>query len=50
MTFRRYRALQDYWRQHPPADFLVAGYLGYKPPGSSEPQRVTLAELAQMTG
>lgn len=33
MTFRRFRALQEYWLEHPPTDFFAAGYFGYKPPG-----------------
>jgi len=32
ITMRDYYALVDYWRRHPPADLLVAAYVGYRPP------------------
>jgi hypothetical protein len=32
LTWQRIEALYEYWRKHPPAHVLVAGYLGYKPP------------------
>lgn len=28
----RYKALHRHWEQHPRAEWLVAGYLKYKPP------------------
>jgi len=33
-TLRRYFLLNKAWSKHPPADFLVAAYLGYKAPES----------------
>jgi hypothetical protein len=32
MTIPRYGALHRHWRRHPRPEWLVAGYLGYKPP------------------
>lgn len=31
ITIPRYRALQAHWRRHPRPEWLIAGYLGYKP-------------------
>lgn len=32
MTLPRYRALHRHWRRHPRPEWLVAGYLGFRPP------------------
>lgn len=32
LAYQDILALEDYWRIAPPADLLVAAYLGYKPP------------------
>jgi hypothetical protein len=34
-TIPRYRALQQHWRRHPRAEWLIAGYLGFKPPADT---------------
>lgn len=31
MTIPRYLALQAHWRMHPRPEWLIAGYLGFKP-------------------
>jgi hypothetical protein len=42
--------MRDHWKRFPPVDWLVAAYLGYKPP-STEPQRGdNLGELLAMAG
>jgi hypothetical protein len=50
MDIPRLKAMNLYWRQHPPVHMLVAGYIGYKAPaeasiGESEEQA---RELMQM--
>jgi hypothetical protein len=49
LTLPRVKALQRYWRDHPPVHLMIAGYLGYKPPGKPaavpESQGNGLAEL-----
>ena len=36
MTLPRYTKLHRHWKQHPRAEWLIAGYLGYKPKAESE--------------
>jgi hypothetical protein len=31
MTIPRYVALQDHWRKYPRPEWLIAGYIGFKP-------------------
>lgn len=37
LTLPRYNALQRFWMKHPPTPILMAGYVGYKPPGERSP-------------
>lgn len=39
MTTPRFLALQKEWKRHPPVAWLVAAFVGYKPP----PERLTTA-------
>jgi hypothetical protein len=32
LTFADVRALRESWRRHPPAHWLIAAFIGYKPP------------------
>jgi hypothetical protein len=44
----RLAALQSEWRAHPPAHWLIAAALQYRPPANSAPvavQRTTIAQL-----
>jgi len=42
----RFIALQAEWKRHPPAHWLVAAALKYKPPGDEAPPRgSSIAEL-----
>ena len=43
MTFEMWSAVNDEWRIRPPAHWLVAAYLGHKPPKPKSPS----ARLAQ---
>lgn len=43
MTIPRYRALHRHWRRYPRPEWLIAGYLGYRPP----PEMSPLAALAR---
>jgi hypothetical protein len=47
LTVPRFLALQAEWRRHPPAHWLVAAALKYKPPGEgpSARRQPTVAEL-----
>jgi len=33
----RYRAMHRHWRRHPRPEWLIAAYLGYKPPAEISP-------------
>ena len=41
MSFDRLAALEAEWKRRPPAHWLVAPYLGYKPPDEEPPQYMT---------
>lgn len=34
-TIPRWLALQAHWRRHPRPEWLIAGYLGFKPPAEA---------------
>ena len=44
-TLPQYRELTDFWIDHPPTDYLMAGFVGYKPARSFD-EAVEAAELA----
>lgn len=46
MTIPRYLALQAHWRRHPRPEWLIAGYLGFKPP-PEEQRSMTRSAAAQ---
>ena len=46
MSFDRLAALEAEWKRRPPLHWLVAPYLGYKPPDEEPPQYMT-AEAAR---
>ena len=41
MSFDRLKALEAEWKRRPPAHWLIAPFLGYKPPDDEEPQYMT---------
>ena len=48
-TIPRYMAFQRHWRRHPRVEWLVAGYLGFKP--TPEPDaRPAAARIPPPTG
>ena len=36
MNDDRFRALREQWRRQPPAHWLIAAFVGYKPPAAPE--------------
>ncbi|HUO88485.1 MAG TPA: hypothetical protein VMU08_04865 [Rhizomicrobium sp.] len=51
----RYRAVHRHWRRHPRPEWLIAAYLGYKPPAEISPlagfrQRAQAMQGAQAAG
>ena len=46
LTVPRFLALQAEWRRHPPAHWLIAAAMKYRPPGGPAPRaQPTVAEL-----
>jgi hypothetical protein len=51
VTIPRYRALHRHWRQHPRPEWLIAGYIGYKPlPDTISPASKRIVRPAPPTG
>jgi hypothetical protein len=47
VTIPRYLALQAHWRRHPRPEWLIAGYLGFKPPPEAPQSSMTRPTVAQ---
>lgn len=50
ITLPRYRALNNHWRRNPRPEWLIAGYLGYKPAPEITPLRGAKRVAAPPTG
>jgi hypothetical protein len=50
MTLPRYRALHRHWRRHPRPEWLIAGYLGFRPPPEDAPMIVRPGDLRPQGG
>lgn len=44
LTMPRLKALNRYWKKHPPVHLLVAAYLGYEAPAESDDEPATAAD------
>ena len=44
MTLPRLQKLRDHWLKHPRVEWLVAGYLKYKPPENRRGLKLPLAQ------